>query len=394
MVYRRSKGSIRKPRRYARRAAPRSSARPTRRRYTTRRGTARRSKPCVCPSELTPTAKFALAQLDPFEPKCLGAKIPDSNTMPSIANQDTDQVVLPSSSTAGQLVAYAFAPSYTCAVNSAVSTGVGSVTWNTTWAPRRNLTPVVNAVEAIRPVAHGLRLSSGLAPTAATGFVHIGLCVESRVSNVSSVGQPDYPLTVNDMTGLAHYARFTLASLTQSPVTVINKWIDELAFRYDDPRSAYSYSGTGTIPFPSVLNMQQSWGVIIIMIDGQPANIAPVTVEHILLTEALPRKDGFILGTTAAPNSPGTISATSTMLADTSIVHTEAQQESYVAQGLQAFSRGAQVAGEQVLTNVAIPLLERVGYGIGMTAAQMSYNAVVGRGGLPGVNSNPSRLTL
>lgn len=41
-------------------------------------------------SVLTPSAKFAMAQLDPFDPAVAGAKIPDSNTMPSISSSDID----------------------------------------------------------------------------------------------------------------------------------------------------------------------------------------------------------------------------------------------------------------------------------------------------------------
>lgn len=388
MVYRRSKTNIRKPRRSVRRR--RSTTRRTRRRRAIPRGQA---KPCKCPGELSPSAKFALAQLDPFEPKCLGAKIPDSNTMPSIANSDCDQVTMTQGGTSNWLTAFAFLPSYTQAFGTATPVDPSTVSWTATFQPRRNQSSVVAAIEGIRPVAHAIRLSSPLAPTTSTGFVHIGLAVESRI-NSGSGAVPDWPKTVNEMTGLAHYQRFTLASLTQSPITVINKWIDETGFRYDDPRAVNVFAGNGTAPSTVSLNFLQSWGTIIVMAEGQAANTAFLSAEHLLLTEALPRKDAFILGTTAAPNSPGTMSSVSQMLAETPVAHTEAEQETYISQGLAALERGAAVAGEQVWNNIALPLLERVGHGAGAYASSYAMSALLGTGGIPGVNNNANRLAI
>ena len=204
----------------------------------------------------------------------------------------------------------------------------------------------------------------------------------------------DYPTTVNQMTGLAHYKRFTLASLTQSPVTIINKWIDETAFRYDDPRAAPSFIGSGTGVTATTFNFWQSWGALIIMVEGQSAGTTPISFEHLLLTECLPRKDAWVLGTQAAPNSPGTMSAVSVMTSETDFAHTEAQQDTYIQEGLRAFERGAAVAGERVWNDVAAPLLQRFGNAVVNTGAAMALNAISGRGGIPGVNSNPGRLTL
>ena len=306
---------------------------------------------CSCPGELSPSAKFALAQLDPFEPKCLGAKVPDTNTMPSIANADTDQVTLAGPATNGNLIAIAFNPSYVSSILAATE-GAASVSWGTTFSSRRNYTNVIASVEAIRPVAHAVRMVSPLAPTSTTGFVHVGIAVESRI-NSSTGAVPDYPTTVNQMTGLAHYKRFTLASLTQSPVTIINKWIDETAFRYEDPRSTYAFAGSGASHDPSTLKFQSSWGTLIVMVEGQPSSATtPISFEHLLLTECLPRKDAWILGSQAAPNSPGTMSAVSVMTSETDFAHTEAQQDSYINEGLRAFERGASVADEE-------PVVER-----------------------------------
>lgn len=393
MAYRIQKGNIRKPRRRRQTTRRRSVRKAPRRRTSTRRQMSKKND-CSCPGELSPSAKFALAQLDPFEPKCLGAKVPDTNTMPSIANADTDQVTLAGPATNGNLIAIAFNPSYASSICTATESSASAVTWSGTFSQRRNYTNVVASVEAIRPVAHAVRMVSPLAPTSTTGFVHVGISVESRV-NSGTTGIPDYPTTVNQMTGLAHYKRFTLASLTQSPVTIINKWIDETAFRYDDPRTVYSFNGSGSTPNPSSLQFQSSWGTLIVMIEGQPSTATtPISFEHLLLTECLPRKDAWVLGTQAAPNSPGTMSAVSVMTAETDFAHTEAQQDTYIQEGLRAFERGASVAGERVWNDVAAPLLTRFGNAVVNTGVAMAFNALSGRGGIPGVNSNPGRLAL
>jgi len=387
MVYVRARGNIRKPRRApARRTYRRSTSRYARRRPMRRM----KRKPAV-QTELTPAAKFALAQLDPFEPKCLGAKIPDSNTMPSLANCDTDQVNITPPTAPGNVVAYAFRPSYSESFYPAVN-GAVSVTWSNAPGARRNFGNVTNSVEAIRPVAHAIRLSSALAPTSATGFVHVGLSVESR-RNPTISSNPDWPTNINQMTGLAYYKRFTLASLTQSPITCINKWLDDTGFRYEDPNAVQNLTANTTIT-SSTLNFWDSWGTLIVMIEGAPTTGNPVAVEHILLTECIPRKDAFVLGTQAAPHSSGTLSATSVMAGETDFAHTEAQQDSYIQHGLEAFQRGASIAGERVYQDVAVPLLGRFGSAVVNTGVAMAFNALTGRGGLSGINSNPSRLAL
>jgi len=380
MVYRRSSTNIRR--------APRRRRQPIRRKTMRKRVTRRRAtKPCVCPGDLTPTAKFALAQLDPFDARCQGAKVPDSNTIPSIANVDQDQVTLGTGATVGNLHGIAFFPSYTSAT---LVAGPGAaLNWSiNSFSARRNQPSVNTNVEGIRPVAHAIRVSSSLAPTSTTGFIHIGLAVESS-SNVPIVGVPDLPTTINEMTGLPHYKRFTIASLTQSPITAINKWIDETAFRYDTVTSTPSFATTGGVQ--TALNFLQSWATIVVIVEGAPVSSNVLGFEHLLMSECIPKRTAFVLGTQAAPNSPGTMSAVSTMQTGTEFSHTEAEQESYISQGLQELDRGARVAGAQIWSNVAAPLLQRFGAGVVNTGTRMAVNAIMGRGGLVGVNSNPNR---
>jgi len=395
MVYRRSTTNVRKPAR--RRAPTRRTYRRTNTRSRYRRGP-RTSKGtgsrCHCPpGQLSPSARFALAQLDPFHPDAQGAKVPDSNTMPSISNAATDQVSCPAA-TSGWLTGFAFRPAYNAAVIDANPVSAGIVSWpvynGITVYNRNGIAEIRSAFEAIRPVAHAVRLVSPLAPTSTTGFVHIGLSVESMYNSAGSAWQ--YPTTVSQMTGLAHYKRITLASLTQSPITAINKWIDERAFQYQDPLQQATLTATTGGEVQSPFGMD--WCAIVVLVEGAPAGSVPLSAEHLLLSEGLPQKTGVLIGTQAAPNSPGTMSATSSMSAQQEFTHTEATQDSYINQGLNAFAAGARQQGEQVFNNYALPLLAQAGRLATSTAGSYAMNAIMGRGGLPGQNSNINRLAL
>lgn len=88
--------------------------------------------------------------------------------------------------------------------------------WGATYAAnstnRSKRTAYDAAIELTRPVAHAVRLSCPLAPTQASGFVHMALATETNWG--STLWQ--FPNTVAQMSGCQHYKRVTLASLTQS----------------------------------------------------------------------------------------------------------------------------------------------------------------------------------
>jgi len=130
------------------------------------------------------------------------------------------------------------------------------------------------------------------------------------------------------------------------------------------------------------------------MLEGVPAGVAAISFEHLLLTECIPRKDAFILGTQAAPNSPGTMSAVSQMSASGDFAHTEAGQDSYINKSLAALADGAKTAGAQVYDNVAVPLMQRAGNMAVNYATNVALASLAGMAGISGVNSNPGRLAL
>jgi len=385
---------------YTKRAAPRKYPRrrtstyryrrPTyRRRATVRRAKKTTKSVCPCPSVLTPSQKFVMAQLDPFDTATVnGAKIPDSNTMPSIANMDCDIVNMTTGATATNLIGSAFRPQYTWGT---VGATTGSpLTWAAAYGGATNRSKraaYVAAIELTRPVAHAVRLSSPLAPTSASGFVHIGLSTESIFNETTW----QYPTTVAEISALQYYKRVTLASLTQSPLTVINKWLDDTAFRYSSPAASAGDGGTGV---SAHFQTDYAWAAIVIIVEGAPTSSTVLSVEHLLLSEGIPRKDGVIIGTTAAPNSPETISAVGELSVRQEPFHTEAEQEGYIQRGINAVAQGAAAHGENLFQQVAVPLLQRGGQYAVNAAVNMAAMAVAGRGGIGGVNNNPNRLTL
>jgi len=361
-----------------------------------------RDKPCVCPGPLTPSHKFVLAQLDPFDPVVQGAKVPDSNSIPSIAHCDTDIVALPA--TANTLAAFAFRPNYTAGVIVA-EVGATAVQWptdaqiNTSAVQNRSKREqYIAQIELTRPVSHAVRITSSIAPTTATGFVHIGLATEALIATGTSPNyRVDYPLNPAEMAGLQHYKRVTLASLTQSPVTIINKWLDDTGFRYSAAKTRWNVgeSSTAGAISPREFQTDYGWAAIIVMIEGAPTTGGTsLSAEHLLMSEAIPQRNAVLLGNPAAPNNPGAMSAANAVTTQMEPVHTEAEQESYISKGISLGAEGAAAAGRQAFDQIGAPLLQRVGYHVAARAMNMAAAAIGGRGGLPGINSNPERLAL
>lgn len=356
-----------------RRYGPRQVRRATRR---VRRALRSRQPECSCPSELSPGAKFALAQIDPFHVSSHGAKIPDSNTQPSIANTDCEQVTLTSSAVAADLNGIAFRPFYTW--GTVTATPGAALNWGVAYATnianRSKNAAYSVAMELSRPVAHAIRISSPVAPTAATGFVHIGISTESIFGGVTW----QYPTTIAQISGLQFYKRVTLASLTQSPVTVINKWIDDTAFRYSAPNGT-TVTGTG-----SSFQTDYAWGTLVIICEGCPVSSAIVSAEHMLLSEAIPSKDAVIVGTTAAPNNPDILSATSSMQSNTEGIHTENEQDNHFRESLGELKKSATEQGLHALRSLG-PVVTK----LAMSSATDYVNRAFGIGG---VNDNPNRI--
>jgi len=396
MAYR--KTNIRRaPRR--RRAPARRSVRraPVRRRYTRKSARARTPRECHCPSEMTPGQKFILAQADPFEPKSYGGKIPDSSTIPSISTPIQYNLTLSSSSETQSKPngahAWAFMPCATKCNKRSNSLSTSSWTWDgasndPTSIP--NLAGFVNQFEATRTIAHGIRLTCPQAPTTTTGFVHIALATETYANGTAATLSnvwDNLATSLQEMSQYTFYKRVTLASLTQSPITLINKWTDETAFRYSSPTVDFGRSSVTADAASSVFHIPLNWGILLVAVEaantgtGSGTVINPLTAEVIWHTENIPNKTSTVVGTTAAPSQPEVLSATSQAVAGTDFAHTEAQQESSMQAFASELMNAAGISSQDV-RNVASGL------------ARMGVNYVAQRYGIGGVNDRPNRLAI
>jgi len=392
MAYRRSKTNIRRaPRR--RRVTRRA---PARRRVVMRRRTnnyrRRVSSPCKCPGELTPGDKFVMLQGDPFDTKYFGAKIPDSSTIPSIATplQYNLQLTTAAASQANFAHAWAFYPGVKSCNFAATGQNASSWLWNTAASSNApQYSSFVSQFEAFRPTAHSIRLSCPFAPTQTTGFVHIAIATETSF-NSAGAGQANVSSIASNLTeisGYTFYKRVTLASLTQSPITLINKWTDETAFRYQAPQVAETTDATGAgltfhVPF--------SWGALVVAVEGVSASaavgsISPLQAEVVLHSECIPDKSSTLIGSTAAAYSSGVLNAVSHAVAQTDFAHTEEQQE----QTIRSYAEEVMNAVGATPSDVG-NLMGQIGRGV----ARAGFRYVAGRYmSNVGDVANPNRLT-
>jgi len=360
-----------------RRRATRSYSNPFRkRRATTRKGYAR----SVARPRLT---KFELAQLNPFDRRVIGVKIPDANTQPSDTYYAEDRIVFTYPAT-DLAIAKAFTPS--TVANSVSSVNASSSAW--TWPTIGTYTASAVATDAIanfvlqRPVSHGVRLSCPNAPLNVTGFVHIG------IYPISDYLQPDWPLptSLSQMANLPWYRRFTLSSLTQKSVTVVNKFLDLTAQRYSDPGSDLVGSSSDT-----QFQTGSSWCAIIVAVEGAQVSTNCLSVENLIHFEAIPK----ISSTNTGGSSPAAnfnvqeMEGVSRMAATTSGVFVEGEEQSIISRGMQALGSGVAAAAGELFDDYILPTARSAGY----AAAYGAAGALYGRynrnrgGGIPGINT-------
>jgi len=373
---------------YRRRSYSRATYVPrrTRRRAPVRRRRARASFPrpdALVPKVLGPGEKFALLQIDPFESRGLGGKIPDSTTVPSLSVTTTEIVNL-DLAVGTNSRCWGFTPAVSATIVSATE-GAGSWTWAAAYGgtgSSSKRTDYIAAYELDRPVAHGVRISSGVAPTSATGFVHVAIAYEGYYNQATW----PFPTTTAGMAAYAWYKRVPLASLTQTPMTIINKYVDETAFRYRDSTAA-AYTNAGIAEFHTA----GGWGTILIAVEGGAAGqLNPIQAEWVYHSEAIPKNTGVASGTPAAPMNSTILSGTSQMVANTDLTHTEVNQSSYQEAALAVFSAAVGEAGDVVFQNVALPIVQNLGRYAVYGAANMAANAL----GIGGVNNNIERNSL
>jgi len=301
-------------------------------------------------------SKFTLAQLNPFSEKVAGVKIPDVNTQPSSTIVVEDESAI-TTGVAETLAVNLYRPFLQR--NYTNGTFVNAVTWS--WAAAfagnasSKLATIVSNNTAIRPCAHGLRLTCALAPTTVTGFVHICIVTESMFGKTTWSA----PTTIAQMQTSQWYKRIPLAMLTQRPYLVVNKILDHNAFRYIDPSSDIAENAT------DLMIQTSGWADVVIAVSGVPASTVCLSVESIIHLETLPSPGSAQTVTPAANASSATVEQATNVANSTPAVHEEGMFDS--------FFNGAYSAAAGVGNNLYEASLSG--------ARQAGFNAIQGLGG-------------
>jgi len=262
------------------------------RRPAPRRRAAPRQTPAKTMTKSAQGDKYIMSQANPWDENVDGVKIPDANSQPSVPLKAEDTFDVNVSGV------------QTCrctAVNpSLVKTFVGGAgatattwTWSGTYAgsvDSAKLTQLRSDFELFRPVAHAVRITSGLAPTAAIGFVHV--CVFT----MATFGQVTWPLpqSISEMQQVPGYKRYPIGRLTAEGLVVINRPLDCTSQRYIDTDSDIFASSTTNefhVPF--------QWGTILVAVSGVIASV-PVSIENIVHLECIPRATSISQSTPSA----------------------------------------------------------------------------------------------
>jgi len=341
-------------------SCPQSSSRssmPARRRVTRRRTTRRRvpRRRARTYRRQTPTArrravksrmltKYELGQVNPFDPQVNGVKIPDSNTQPSDTARSEDRWGLTSSASAGFAGCAAYLPNLTA--NTVNATGAGPSSWawtgsfggTTTSAQRPNY---VSSFQAVRVAAHGIRISSPAAPTTITGFVHVCLY---PISTSQAAASWDFPTTISEMAQLPWYRRFTVSSLTQRSVTVVNKFIDSTATRYTDPTSDLVGTGSDTS-----FQFSGGWCGILVAYEGVPVSTNILSVENLVHYETLQKVGASGSQSPAAMYNVSELEDVSRIASQGNAIFLEGEESAQIRQAISIIGRTAAAVADYVL---------------------------------------------
>lgn len=370
-----------------RRRATRSYRRkPTRRASYRRRAPVRRRIPSMHRRFPRPISKFELGQINPFDKNVYGAKIPDSNTQPSTTTVAEDRVVFTGSAT-DLAQCKGFFPNTGGMVVASVDSS--STAW--TWAAGYGGTTAssVNGAYSssfigVRPVAHGVRISSQAAPTSITGFVHVAVFPLDNYNNSTW----NLPVNISQMAQLPWYRRYTVASLTQTPVIVVNKFLDCTATRYSDPTSDLVASASDV-----QFQFGSAWCVILVAVEGQPVNTSNLSVENLTHFEAIPKfgtGTGSVFGTSpAAPFSTQKLENVSRVAGHVEAAFSDEPDSlnARLREVTSIMSQGASSAVGELFNSYIRPAAYGAGYSATMAGAGYLAGRAARYAGMPGINT-------
>lgn len=324
----RRRRSYRRPAAYRRRPAYRRAYRRTyrsRRRAPARRR--RRSSPRL--------SKFMLGQIDPFDDRVQGAKIPDSNTMPSSTTVVNDETYLGTGATA-TFAAAAFQPQLQNYVYFSSNAG-SAFTWGAegSGGTSSRAGAVASNYQLGRVCSHGIRLSCPLAPTSVVGFCHIAVYPNDFVTTSGTLKLPTNFAQLNQA---SFYKRYTLAALTQEPLVVVNKILDCSGQIYRDV-NVYDTAITGNADASRFHT--SGWGTIVVALEGVPVSTTnALAIESIFHMEVTPLASGVDTASPAAPFVPSQLQAASNIARVTDATMFEDKKAAHMIEALAAAGAG------------------------------------------------------
>lgn len=340
--------------------------------------------------------QFMLAQLNPFDPAARGVRVPDESTAPSSAFHlfDNDSITPSSGGVAvnNEICAGLYLPNCNTYKysQSATSVGITTVTWDATFTPitqPSKLSSVVAQYSVARPVAHGIRLTCPLAPTTVTGFAHIALLSIDTYNSNGLNGlftNGILPNSVAGMRELPHYRRVTLASLTQEPLVVVNKYLDTTAFRYVDTNSnelaAFSAEGVFHVP--------QSWMAILVMVEGhsQSPGTSVLNVDNMCHFEGQSKASGLNTDDSAETANPDVFDGTSSAAGQSPASYLSSEQGTVGGLFTNKFNDWITQFGRATTRQVVNTASRAAAAGI-VGGAAMFTNYMQQQRGMPGINN-------
>lgn len=299
---------------------------------------------------MTGLDQFTLAQVKPFHADALGVRVPDLNVNSSIPFHVVDRFNF--SATTAYSVASAFFPwPNVCRADMTVNTTGGTDTWAVPAtfggiAQVTSLASITSTFKACRAAAHGIKLTTQVAPGYAQGNIHV--CWVPQLVGTTTW---QFPASVSDMCSMPGYHRFSVASLINNPAFLTNKFLDSTAFEYRVPTQTLGTTN------PSG-EFALGWNFVFIAVENAyntNAATNQVQVEQIMHMEAQPALNQVLLSASPSPSNPAAFARAMNASAHISSVQqgrpqegtegaADAAREARAGTGMSAMERAANVA--------------------------------------------------
>jgi len=289
--------------------------------------------------------KYLTALANPFHPNSYGIRIPDSNTVPSQSFYSLETQQITSSATAGWATAQLYFPNLQYQGANGIGTSGTVWGWGANYLAQDfgNAQVWVNTAmnySAIRPVAHGIKITAIQALTAITGTLHYGYGPMVVNNQVTWTG----PVSIAQMQRLTGYGRVAISSLSQKPLVLVNRPLDVTSQRYVAPGDTQLGTVDGGFDFAN------QWCCIYIAIEGaSPVSTAILEIDSLIHYEGIVATAGnagiISTGQDAEPYNPTVIGAAAHMLADSSpTINEDADWDAIAVKALDAFESATQGA--------------------------------------------------